>query len=455
MLDDAVVTGAASVITLGANATQAITTVDTLNAGITLKVDASAITTNTNTFTFNGSAESTANGLFIVTGGAGSDTLTGGAGADTLTGGAGDDVFKYPTVAAFAASNAAIDSITGGDGTDSILFTATAATITVIDTTSRIATVEKITTVPNTSAISVTLTAASTGGFTTIDLSGDTDATGTNVISSTGINGISTIIGSAGIDTLTLGVAAPATTITGGAGADTLSNSTVNQVTISDVDGIVITMGAVANTTTVMTGALLATTINGGSGVDAITLAGSVSNVATITGAAGADVFDLGATHTGSVKIAFASTATPVTNLLAEAGSAVGASGTTAPAATTVDTVANFISGTDKIALKVDLADLFTGATGTTKYSAGAQTLHANDFVSGIIIGATSTALAADATNKARFYFDTTSKVLYFDASGDTAISTSGAYTAGAVDDFAVIKTTGINLVASDFFFVA
>jgi hypothetical protein len=366
----------------------------------------------------------------------------------------------YATFADFSAGATVIDSIADTSGTaDAIQFagaSATDLTFSASGALTRITGVEKITTTPHSGPVSITYIAANLTSINTIDLSGDTTTTGTNVISSTGVNGISTIIGSAGIDTLTLGVAAPATTITGGAGADTLSNSTVNQVTISDVDGIVITMGAVANTTTVMTGALLATTINGGSGVDAITLAGSVSNVATITGAAGADVFDLGATHTGSVKIAFASTATPVTNLLAEAGSAVGATGgTTAPAATTVDTVANFISGTDKIALKVDLADLFTGATGTTKYSAGAQTLHANDFVSGIIIGATSTALAADATNKARFYFDTTSKVLYFDASGDTAISTSGAYTAGAVDDFAVIKTTGINLVASDFFFVA
>jgi hypothetical protein len=452
MLDDAVVTNSLTTIKLADVASNVITAANaTVPSTNVLIIDGSSLANNA--FTFTGTAENS--GTFNITGGAQVDTLTGSA--TTAAG----DVFNYYTTAGLVANNAVADLVDGGAGAlDELRLTNTdtnnALTIATGDALTRITNVEKITAGSSAGVISITRPATTNTQFTTIDLSGDINTAGTNVISNTGSNAITTIIGSAGIDQIALGVAAPATTITGGAGADTLANSTVNQVTISDVDGITITMGAVANTTTVMTGALLATVINGGSGVDAITLAGSVSNVATITGAGGADVLDLGATHTGSVKIAYTSTTTPVTNLLAEAGSAVGATGgTTAPAATTVDTVANFISGTDKIALKVDLADLFTGTTGSTKYTAGNQTLNAGDFVSGIIIGATSTALAADATNKARFYFDTSSKVLYFDASGDTVINTSGAYTAGAVDDFAVIKTTGINLVASDFFFVA
>ena len=55
-------------------------------------------------------------------------------------------------------------------------------------------------------------------------------------MSSTGANGLTTIIGSAGIDTITLGTSAPATTITGGLGADAFSinNGSNTVVTITD-----------------------------------------------------------------------------------------------------------------------------------------------------------------------------------------------------------------------------
>ena len=112
----------------------------------------------------------------------------------------------------------------------------------------------------------------------------------------------------------------------------------MNQVTVSDVDGIAITMHNVANTTTVMTGALLATSITDGTGIDSITLAGSVSNVVTITGATGADVLNLGTSHTGGVQVSL--------------------TGVTANA----DTVTNFISGVDKIGLDVDYTTVGTAA---------------------------------------------------------------------------------------------
>ena len=168
----------------------------------------------------------------------------------------------------------------------------------------------------------LTLEAASTNAtsFNFIDLSGDTSSTGTNVISVTGAAGISSITGSAGIDQITLGALATAVTVTGGAGADTLSVSNVSQTTVADTDGIAITVQGSTVSLITTTTALTATSIIGGSGVDTITLAGGVSNVATITGGDGIDVLNLGAAHTGSVKVVLGSGGTnvqSVTNFLA------------------------------------------------------------------------------------------------------------------------------------------
>jgi Ca2+-binding RTX toxin-like protein len=357
-------------IVIATNETTAITTADALVAtGTSLTIDGALLTSAS--LTFIGTAET--NGTFSVVGGAGTDAITGGSGADTILGGAGtdtidggagNDTFVYPTVAAFAAAGAAVDSITGGDGTDSILFTATAAIITVVDTTSRIATVEKITTVPNSSAISVTLTVASTGGFTTIDLSGDTTTSGTNVISNTGANTITTIIGSAGIDQITVGLAAPATTVTGGLGADTLSIATVNAVSVNDADGIAITVSGSTVSALTTTGALVATTITGGTGVDTITLAGAVSNVATITGGTGLDAITLGAAHTGGVTLVLTAESAAPTS------------------ATTVDSVVtNYIKSLDKISAPALILGVQTAAaaSGVATLTSGVATFHADD----------------------------------------------------------------------------
>jgi hypothetical protein len=80
--------------------------------------------------------------------------------------------------------------------------------------------------------------------------------------------------------------------------------------------------------------------------------------------------------------------------------------------------------------------------------------LAAADFLTGVVIGATSTAVTANTAGVGRFYYDATNGNLYYDISGDTAINTSGAYTAGAADDFVVVKL-GVStaLAATDFFF--
>ena len=190
--------------------------------------------------------------------------------------------------------------------------------------------------------------------------------------------------------------------------------------------------------------------ITGGAGAD--NLSGGAGND-TITGGDTADVIDLG---TGTDVLVYASATTSTTaGLFAEAGSAVGASATTAPVTTTADTITGFTTGTDKIQLNVAFGTAAaTGgliATGGTSYTTASTTLTAADFIA-VNIGGTMTAVTANTAGAGRFLYDDTNDVLYYDISGDSAISTAGAYTAGAADDFVVAK--GISgLVATDFIF--
>jgi hypothetical protein len=122
---------------------------------------------------------------------------------------------------------ASLDTVNGGAGAaDAIrLTTQTGVTLTAAMLLAAITNVEKITAGISGGAISLTGTAAAgtftSTAFNTIDLSGDTSATGINVVDMTGLTGISTIIGSAGVDQFAIGATSTAVTITGGAGLDT------------------------------------------------------------------------------------------------------------------------------------------------------------------------------------------------------------------------------------------
>jgi Ca2+-binding RTX toxin-like protein len=194
-----------------------------------------AFTSGDDTITVNtGTAATTVVGSSLadlITGGAGDDVITGGAGAaiaDTLAGGDGNDTFLYDSSTLLInGGNAVIDAVNGGAGTgDAIrLTTQTGITLAAINLLARITNVEKITAGISAGAISLTGTATdatfTSTVFNAIDLSGDTSATGVNVVHMTGATGISSITGSAGVDQITLGAAATVATITGGAGADT------------------------------------------------------------------------------------------------------------------------------------------------------------------------------------------------------------------------------------------
>jgi Ca2+-binding RTX toxin-like protein len=186
-------------------------------------------------------SESISSGVALaVLGGAGDDTITGtdsadsitgNAGRDVIDGGAGDDSFVYVlNTELFDANNALVDTIDGGTGTDSIVISAgtpgtpTPFTIGVNDDFGTITSVEQIIATATDQIIDITLHAdAVADGIVTVDLSGDTNILGANVIDADAITGTTgmTLTGSAGIDTIT--GTDNDDVITGGAGADVLT----------------------------------------------------------------------------------------------------------------------------------------------------------------------------------------------------------------------------------------
>jgi hypothetical protein len=185
-----------------------------------------------------------------LTGGAGVDNITGGVGVDVMVGGAGNDIFNIAGTAVAVTGNAAIDSIEGGAGTGDTINLTAATTIANTDILTRINDVEKITADAMTGVISLTVTNTSLAGteFNEIDLSGDTNATGTNVVSSTGASGIATVRGGAGIEQFTFGASATAATVNGGAGVDTYTLG-ANAITIDHEAGDITTNNTIGGMT--------------------------------------------------------------------------------------------------------------------------------------------------------------------------------------------------------------
>jgi hypothetical protein len=193
-----------------------------------------------------------------------------------LTGGTKADTFNYGSIALFMASGAMLDTIDGGSGTttptgttqntDTINFTSTAGgTIASTDSFAKATNVEAIAvTAAATTAYSFTLGAtAQTAGITSVDLSGDSDATGTNVVNVSAFTRGVTIKGSIGADNITGSAAAD--TVTAGAGTtytdiDTISTGDGDDTIVLRVDAEI-----GANST-----AALVDSINGGAGADTL-----------------------------------------------------------------------------------------------------------------------------------------------------------------------------------------
>lgn len=197
-----------------------LTTVNaTVASGQGLVVDGSASTS----ISFDGSSET--NGLFVLYGGAGNDTLKGGSigdvfylttgGNDTLSGGGGDDTFY------FGAALTASDRIDGGAGTDTINLagdysagvTFGASTITNVESI--------VLSAGNNYAL--TSNDATVASGQTLKVDGSTLG-GTNTLNFNGAaetNGKFVMLGGAGGDTLTGGTGND--TFTGGLGADNIN----------------------------------------------------------------------------------------------------------------------------------------------------------------------------------------------------------------------------------------
>jgi len=192
-----------------------------------------------------------------VEGGAGGDTINGGDGVDTLIGGDGDDIFTITALSDLTdGTNAVEDTITGGNGTgDTLAFSGGVTLAAADDFTNKVTGVESLS-ANGAQAGVISITTHSTfvtdTGITTIDLSGDTDATGDNVINiaNQGTTTAMTLTGGAGKETFTLDagsvdtvVISNGTTTTVGTTADTIAGF----VTTADKIDFNIAAGSGAN----------------------------------------------------------------------------------------------------------------------------------------------------------------------------------------------------------------
>ena len=138
-----------------------------------------------------------------IAGGEGNDRLAGGTGADTLNGGAGDNVFVFGAANELFTGTALVDTIIGGTDTDTLLLGTTGTAFTIANTVSfgNASELESLTVVANSEAYNLALNAdAATAGIVTIDLSGDSNATGNNTVDVSAYGVATTLTGSAGAD---------------------------------------------------------------------------------------------------------------------------------------------------------------------------------------------------------------------------------------------------------------
>ncbi|MDD2864481.1 MAG: hypothetical protein PHC99_07120, partial [Methylococcales bacterium] len=222
---------------------------------------------------------------------------------------------------------------------------------------------------------------------------------------------------------------------TGAATVDATGASAANQVILlTDANLAKIAAGGLSHLSVDLAGAGVTAAFTG---VTKATLTAKVTGTLTIAGDATADTVVL-TNYTGATSITGNNGADAITAgggadtfiytaiSTTESGSAVGASATTLPVATTVDTITDFTTGVDKIALPVALGAASASTlvpTNGTPYTTNSVLLEADDFVS-VAFG--TDAVAANTTGNARFIYDTVAKVLYFDPTGNTAISAAG-----------------------------
>jgi hypothetical protein len=197
------------------------------------------------------------------------NTITGSdLAGDSLVGGAKADTFVYTDDGKlFSSTNVGMDTISGGASatgtydTIKIGTTGTAVTVVALDSWANVSSVESITTVDNTAAVSITLGAtAETAGISRVDISADsTSDSVTNTVNVAAYTTTAvTITGSANADAITGG--AGADVITGGVGVDTITGGAGNDNIKYTTDATIIASNAFIDS------------VDGGDGTDIITV---------------------------------------------------------------------------------------------------------------------------------------------------------------------------------------
>ncbi|MFY9127282.1 MAG: hypothetical protein WAO82_01245 [Limnohabitans sp.] len=308
-----------NVIALTANG---LATVDLSKITTAAATDGSTFATNDSlTIDFTGSADQNLSHNFTGSGLADTVTLAATTVADTVTGGAGADIFIVAggtTMGNVLSGGVFIDNISGGASTDTLRITGTSAqTIASTDSWANLSSINSLEfSGAFTGAISVTPgTTAWTQGLTSISLSGDSSATGTNVIdastNTTTTIGL-TLIGAGGVDQITAGSGSD--TITGGAGAD---------VIVVSATGDTLKFGGLTDSASGATGIALVsgTTVvnNAGTnvGLDVITFASTPATGSTL-------VFDFSAFNAATYTAGAITPATTGSGLAGTTAAAVG-----------------------------------------------------------------------------------------------------------------------------------
>ncbi len=283
---------------------------------------------------------------FTITGSAGIDSITGGTGADSISAGAGND-----TIIVVAQNDALLD---GGTNTDTL--SVGVNTFTSSDD-AQIANIEN-----------VTLTVAAS----TLDLSNQSEAF--------------TITGSTGIDTITSGIGAD--TIDGGTGADTITAGAGNDVIVGAADDALLDGGADTDTLRVDVSTFTSTSDAQIANIENVTLTvaatlnlSNQSEGFTITGSTGIDKIIGGS---GNDTISAGAGADRLVGGLGNDSLTGGADADQFRLQSNggVDTIVDYVDGTDKIAFYDN------GATGSgsvnftnTVGSTAGVALNAGDFI--------------------------------------------------------------------------
>jgi Ca2+-binding RTX toxin-like protein len=317
-----------------------------------------------NTLTGNGGANALngGSGADTLVGGGGNDTLTGGAAADDLQGGTGDDLY----IAGFG------DTTTenAAEGTDAVQSDATWTLGANLENLSLVG-------VSNLNGFGNELANAITGNTANNALNGyggdDTLAGGLGNDTLTGSAGADSLLGGQGDDTYVIDTSDTVTELAN-QGIDTMQSvltatvaANVENLTLTGGQNVGVTGNILAN---LLVGNIAKNTLNGAGGNDTLQGGGGSD---TLTGGAGSDLFVFDAALS---------------------------------AATNVDTVNDFVIGTDKLQLD---ADVFTAL------SAGVA-LAETQFVSGA--GVTTAQDASD-----RILYNSTNGALYYDADGTGALA--------------------------------